>query len=205
MRRLAGICLAGLFLLSACKQRLGTTGGLNLAETPVQVVRDISIVDTENGRLKMRMNGGRMERYEQDTLSYELFPEGFNVYSYLEDGRLETTIVADQARHNKSSKGKEVWKAYGNVKITNIINQEVMETDTIYWDREKELIHTECYVKMYSPDGFMQGYGMTSDQRARNSVIHKPFNSYGFVDQDEEEPVDSINFIGPFPLKGGVN
>ena len=44
----------------------------------------------------------------------------------------------------------------------------------------------------------MQGYGMESDQRARNSIIFNPFNSYGFVVQDSTEVViDSVNFIGP--------
>jgi hypothetical protein len=49
---------------------------------------------------------------------------------------------------------------------------------------------------MYSPDGFMQGYGMESDQRARNTVIKKPFNSYAFVEESEKQ-VDSVNLVGP--------
>jgi hypothetical protein len=54
---------------------------------------------------------------------------------------------------------------------------------------------------MYSPTGFMQGYGMESDQRARNSIIFNPFNSYGILEQDEEVLLDSVNFIGPQPKK----
>ena len=77
-----------------------------------------------------------------------------------------------------------------------------METDTLYWDRKNERIYTDCYVRMYSPDGFMQGYGMESDQRARNSSIFNPFDSYGIVIQDSTKvAVDSANFIGPFPEK----
>ena len=39
---------------------------------------------------------------------------------------------------------------------------------------------------------------MESDQRARNSVIFRPFDSYGVVVKDTTEVlVDSINFIGP--------
>ena len=48
----------------------------------------------------------------------------------------------------------------------------------------------------------MQGYGMESDQRARNSVILRPFDSYGVVVQDSTEVrIDSANFIGPFDKK----
>jgi LPS export ABC transporter protein LptC len=191
------ILMVGLFSLFSCGENLRRAEQINLAEIPIQTVRDMFVVDTKNGLLTMRMEAKLMERYETDTLSYELFPEGFCVYSYDEKGRLETTIKADRAKHSKASKGSdEVWVATGNVVVTNIFNQEVMESDTLYWNREKEIIWTDCYVKMYSPDGFMQGYGMESDQRARNTVIKKPFNSYAFVEESEKQ-VDSVNFVGP--------
>ena len=114
---------------------------------------------------------------------------------------METEIVADKAKHYKFKDGRDSWEAYGNVVVRNLIKQEVMETDTLYWDQNNEKIYTHCYVRMYSPDGFMQGYGMESDQRARNSIIFNPFNSYGILEQEEEEPLDSVNFIGPLQKK----
>ena len=54
---------------------------------------------------------------------------------------------------------------------------------------------------MYSPAGYMQGFGMRSDDMARNAIIQRPFNSYGVVEQDSTKVVlDSVNFVGPFPL-----
>ena len=51
----------------------------------------------------------------------------------------------------------------------------------------------------------MQGFGMRSDDMARNAIIQRPFNSYGVVEQDSTKVVlDSVNFIGPFPLKKGL-
>jgi hypothetical protein len=87
------------------------------------------------------------------------------------------------------------------VVVKNLMKQEVMETDTLYWYQKTEKIYTHCYVKMYSPDGFMQGYGMESDQRARNSIIYNPFNSYGILEQEEPVLLDSVNFIGPLLKK----
>jgi len=53
---------------------------------------------------------------------------------------------------------------------------------------------------MYSSAGYMQGFGMRSDDMARNAIIQRPFNSYGVVEQDTTKVVlDSVNFIGPFP------
>ena len=115
-----------------------------------------------------------------------MFPKGLYVYAYTEDGRLETYIRSDEARHinaGKKSKG-EVWEAYGNVVISNVIKNETMETDTIYWDKDKGEIYTDCYVRIYSPDGLLQGYGMKSDEKASNAIIRTPFNSIAIVKQD---------------------
>jgi LPS export ABC transporter protein LptC len=189
------------FVVFSCKGKLGEADSLNLKEVPVQTVDNMFIVQTKNGCIQMRAEAPLMEKYERDTLSYELFPKGFFVYGYTEDEKLETEIVADMARHLKYKDGREIWEAYGNVVVKNLMKQEVMETDTLYWDQKTEKIYTHCYVKMYSLDGFMQGYGMESDQRARNSIIYNPFNSYGILEQEEPVLLDSVNFIGPLLKK----
>lgn len=189
--------LAVAFVVYSCK---GGDDAPGLPEnTPMQVVDNMFVVQTENGVLKMRMEADRMERYSTDTTSYELFPKGFATFMYQEDGKLETTIFSDEAIHIKNTESREeIWKAYGNVRVRNEMKNETMETDTLYWDRDKEKIYTDCYVKLYSKDGMVQGYGMISDQRASNSIIKKPFDGYGVVIQDTTEVVlDTANFIGP--------
>ena len=190
------------FVVYSCKGKLAEAEVLDLDETPVQVVDDMFMQQTENGIVKMRAEAPRMEKYEKDSLDYELFPEGFFVYGFDETGKLETEIVADNARHQKYDDGRESWEAFGNVVVKNLINQEVMETDTLYWDQKNEKIYTHCYVRMYSPDGFMQGYGMESDQRARSTILFNNFNNYAIVVKDSTQVlIDSVNFIGPFQKK----
>ena len=180
------------FVVYSCKDELGRAKDLSIAETPIQTVRNMFVVQSKNGIIQMRAEGEIMEKYENDSLSYELFPKGFSVYGYTEEGLLETEIVADNAIHKTFEDGRESWEAYGNVIVKNLIKQETLETDTLYWDQKNEKIYTHCYVKMYSPSGFMQGFGMESDQRARNNIIFNPFNSYGFLEQEEEVLIDSF-------------
>jgi hypothetical protein len=122
------------FIVISCKGKLGEAESLNLEEVPVQTVDDMFIVQSKNGSIEMRAEAPRMERYERDTLSYELFPDGFFVYGYTEDEILETEIVADRAKHFKYKDGRESWEAYGNVVVKNLMKQEIIETDTLYWD-----------------------------------------------------------------------
>ncbi len=209
--------IASVFALAicvvCCKSRLGQAEDLVLSEMPVQTIDDMFAVQTRNGLVSMRMEAGVMKHFESDTASVDTFPDGFSLYGYSDEGLLETVIIADDARHvvRKSKKrlGRgqpqskdEIWEAFGNVVVHNVLKQETMETDTLYWDQAKEEIYTDCYVKMYSPDGFMQGYGMRSDDHARNAILLEPFNSYGVTVQDTTAVViDSVNFIGPFPKK----
>jgi len=194
--------LALAFVVYSCKADLAEAEKLDLQKTPIQVVDSMFFLQSGNGRLKMRIESPKMEVYEYDTLSYNLFPEGIHVYGYSEDGLLETTIVAREARHDKYTDGGEKWSAYGDVVVSNIVKKETMETDTLYWDAVAREIWTDCYIKMYSPSGFMQGYGMRSDEMARNSILLRPFENEFLLDNDTTRVViDSVNFIGPLLKK----
>lgn len=174
---------------------------LDLSKVPVQVVEGMNAVQTKDGLLQMRMEAKILQRFESEQESYELFPDGFDVYAYNQEGLLETQISSDIAKHTTITEGKEKtekWEAFGNVVISNFIKGERLETDTLYWDREKGRIYTHCFVKMFTPQGFMQGYGLDSDERARNANILRPFDSYGIIRQDSVNVyIDTVNFIGP--------
>lgn len=172
---------------------------LDLNSIPRQTVVNMRAVQSQNGLLQMRMEAPLMERFENDTTSFELFSKGFDVKGFNEEGFLETQITSNQAKHT-TTRRNEKWEAYGNVVIKNFIKGEMMETDTLYWDRERKIIFTHCFVKMYSQDGYMQGYGMESDEMARNATINRPFDSYGIIkDSLSPQYKDTVNIIGPLP------
>ena len=103
------------FIVYSCQGKLGEAKSLKIDETPVQTVRDMFVVQSENGMMQMRASADLMEKYERDTLTYELFPEGFAVYAYTDEGLLETEIVADNAKHMKYKDGRETWEAFGTL------------------------------------------------------------------------------------------
>lgn len=196
--------MAVAFVVISCSSKLKADGEIKSDESPEQVVDSMEIVQTDKGVPKLRLITPRMERYQNESKEWQLFPEGFFAYAYDEKGRLETEIKGRSARHIKYKDGSvdEVWEACDSVVITNLIEHRIMETDTLYWAPEKEKIYTHCYVRIIDPKGLMQGYGMESDQRARRTVLNRVFNNYAIIDNDSTRVViDSVNFIGPFPKK----
>lgn len=190
------------FIVFSCKGDLPQKKQLG-GDVPFQIVDNMYVVQSKDGNLQMRIKAAVMERYDRDSVSWELFPKGLEVYAYSEEGLLETEMRSDNARHEKYTKsGEEVWMAFGNVFLHNIIKQETIETDTLYWNKSTGEIYNDCYVRLFSPDGFIQGYGLRSDDRARNSSILKPFNNYFVVVQDTTKvAIDTVNFIGPLLKK----
>ncbi|MCR5350997.1 MAG: LPS export ABC transporter periplasmic protein LptC [Bacteroidales bacterium] len=189
-------------IVVSCQGQIGEADRLDLSKTPTQRMHDMFAVQTTNGRVSMRLESSLMEHFDTDTASFDTFPQGLSVFGYTEDGLLESVIVADNARHivPKTRGRDEIWEAFGNVIMHNVIEQETMETDTIYWDQAKHELYTDCYVKIYSRQGFLQGFGMRSDDHVRNSILYRPFDGYGVVVQDSTAVIiDSVNFIGPFP------
>ena len=186
---------AAFALLVGCSTKTEVTDQIDISTAPRQVGDSILALQSVNGEQTMRVEAVRMEKYENDSISYELFPKGFNVYSY-KDGNLETSICSQKARHTVHKDKSETWEVFGNVVITNYLNGQTLKTDTLYWDRYEHKIYTHCFVEMASPQGFMQGYGMQSDEQARNAEILRPFDSFTRIAEDSLY-VDTANFVGP--------
>ncbi len=197
--RIIAVALAAAIIVCSCSDD-NVSESLDMSSVPVQVIGNMNALQSENGVLQSRMAAPRMERYVKDTISYELFPEGLKVFTYTPSGALESTIEADAARHVTTS-GKQQWSAFGNVVMLNHIKGDRMETDTVYWNMEEKKIYTDCYVRMQSEDGFLQGFGMESDERLSNAVILRTFDSNFRVTKDSTKVyLDSLNFIGPVLL-----
>lgn len=187
---------------AACSAKT-TSSEVDWETTPVQSVRGMQVQEYQKADLSMEMRTRAMDTYkfEKDSVAQtkEVYSEGFEVYIYNDDGLLETQLVAEGAQHTMVGR-KEEWLAFGNVNILNHIKGERIITDTVWWDKQAEQIYTDCYVVMTSPKGKLQGYGMRSDQRANQSTILRPFDSFGRVVSDSTKfYIDTVNFVGPLP------
>jgi LPS export ABC transporter protein LptC len=52
--------------------------------------------------------------------------------------------------------------AKGNVIVTSEDGKR-LETETLYWDREKDLLYTHDFVKITTPKEIIEGYGMEAN------------------------------------------
>jgi LPS export ABC transporter protein LptC len=190
-------------ILFSCKDDIPVAEILTTGDTPSQRVEGMTVVQFTRGITSYVVEAPVMERYSEAETPYDVFPSGIVLKGFSAEGLLETKIRADYAKHINEKSEAEIWEAYGNVVINNFVKGEKMETDTLFWNRLTQRIYTHTWVKLYTPDMFMQGYGMESDDMARNAVIQRPFDSYAIVNRDSTEIpyIDTVNFIGPLLKK----
>jgi LPS export ABC transporter protein LptC len=168
----------------SCNESIEKTAALiSVDSLSTQTVRDMNAMETKYGKISGRLEAPLMEVYALLAEPYEIFPQGIKVMGYTPEGQLETEITANIAIHRTKS-DQERWELYGNVVIINHLKNETITTDTLYWDRARQLIYTHAFVKMVSPQGLLQGFGMESDERATNASIMRPFDSYGVMVRD---------------------
>lgn len=197
LRKIAVTLVIAIFFI-ACKEDIPKSDLSEVAHLPTQVVEKMILNEYSRGVVVYMVTAPIMERYSNAEKPYDLFPKGIVLLGYTEEGELETKIRADYAKHVIEKKGDEIWEAFGNVVVNNYIKEEKMESDTLYWNRNQEKIYTHSLVKLTTPEMFMQGYGMESDEMARNAVIMNPFDSYAIVQKEEQDstatppPLDSI-------------
>ena len=91
-----------LFVLTSCRKE-PTGDPIDPTVTPLQVVKNMEVVQTVNGGVEMRMHAPEMRKYsyvaDSVEVNYDLYTGGFSVNAFTSDGELETRITSKEAKH----------------------------------------------------------------------------------------------------------
>lgn len=71
--RMIATATAVAFVVYSCKSKLSVADRLDLTKTPLQTVDTMYMLQTENGKIQMRVATPKMEHYDNDSLSYDYF------------------------------------------------------------------------------------------------------------------------------------
>ena len=76
------------------------------------------------------------------------------------------------SRSGKVDQATNNLEAIGNVVVVSDSGV-VVETERLFWDNARQLIHSEDFVKITSPKERLQGHGFESDQSLRNYKVFR--------------------------------
>jgi LPS export ABC transporter protein LptC len=116
--------------------------------------KSVHIQYTDSAKLQLELIAPVVNQYNSEKEPYIEFPEGLEVRFYNNEEKLESQINANRATYYTNDK---LWKAEDSVYARNFMTGEELTSDLLYWDEEKELVYSDIFSKIVTPDGTFYG------------------------------------------------
>jgi LPS export ABC transporter protein LptC len=139
----------------------------DILSLPSMTVKDFESVVSDSGKLQLVMSSSLMEKYVNSKPPYSEFRNGIKVMFY--DGN-DASIGSLTSKYAKLDEDKNLWELRDSVVIVNE-KAERLETELLFWDRVKDLVYTDRFVKITTEDEIVMGIGLESNPRFTKYVI----------------------------------
>lgn len=167
------ICIAVLLTVTAmffsCKDDIDVVNKTVKKDSPTITVRDFVSTYTDSALIEMKMEAPLMLHYGKMKEVYSDFPEGIIVWFYDANNEPNGHL---SAKHGRYFDNTELWEVRDSVVAVNE-NNEMLETELLYWDNAKDIIYTDKFVRITQEDKIIRGYGMESDPKFMKWTIKK--------------------------------
>ena len=169
-----------LIFFGACEKKTET---VSLAFSPdssyTMRATDVSTLISDSGITRYRLLTDEWLIFSKSPQPYWYFPSGMYVEKFDSLFNAEGSVRADTAYYYTE---RDMWVLIGNVKIANLQNEK-FESELIYWDQKKKLIHSPEFIRIEQKDKIITGYGFESNQEMTR---YKIFNPQGIFPIPEE-------------------
>ncbi len=165
------VILLFMTVLLACKTDLDTISIITKEdETPLETAFDVKIVYSEHAKIKMILESPKMDKYQSEERNFLEMPDGVNVLFFDSIGQQTSSLRANYAI---SYEEENIMEAHNDVVVINEKNEK-LNTEHLIWDRNKQIIFTEKFVKITTDEEVLFGDGLESDERFDQWVIKRP-------------------------------
>jgi LPS export ABC transporter protein LptC len=163
------VLIAGTAMFVSCREKIDFIDPTKINELPTQVVYDFVTEYTDSAQLKLKLKAPVMKYYGRIKEPYSDFDRGLNVFFYSDSsgGNPSASLTSKFARYYES---KKLWEVRDSVVAKNE-GGEILETELLYWDEDKELIYTDKFVRITQSEQIIMGTNFESDTRFSKWVI----------------------------------
>lgn len=133
---------------------------------------DVVTLFSDSARLQVKLMAPVQQEFENGD---GVFPKGLYVKFYGDPGQITSTL---KANYGKQDRRKNLYIAQGNVIVENLQKKEKLETEELYWDKNKGKIYTDKFVRITTAEEILTGEGLRANQDFTNWRILKPTGSF---------------------------
>ncbi len=169
-RILLAVLVVCCFLITGgCEEKIrpSVLGMVSSAALPSQESWNTTVTFTDSGIIKAVLKAGHISAYEASKQT--MLDNGVHVDFFDEAGKHSSVLTSRTGKVDENTNNLE---AIGNVVVVSDSGV-VVETEKLFWDNQRQIIHSEEFVKITSPKEKLQGHGFESDQSLKNYKIFK--------------------------------
>jgi LPS export ABC transporter protein LptC len=135
---------------------------------PIMETANVQTLYSDSARIKIKLNAPLQQQFENGD---GVYPKGIDLAFLDDNGKIETTLRANYGKYDKNT---DSYHVRGNVVVKNIAKEETLNTEELRWDKQKQRIHTDKFVKIRTADEILTGTGLVANQDFSRYKILKP-------------------------------
>lgn len=154
-------------LTSSCRESVDVSV-LQVYDGPVKSALNIHLMQSDSAILRSEISAAKQLEFATGDLE---FPEGIEIKMYEKSGELGTIIRADKGYFIRS---KNLYKGVGNVQVENLIEDQKLQSEELFWNQREKKIYTEKFVTIQDKQTIFNGTGMEADDSFKEYEIKHP-------------------------------
>jgi LPS export ABC transporter protein LptC len=166
---LSPFCIVGLLTLSllSCEDKKNKVGALYTG--PVEMVNEMEVKHSEQGKIKIFMKTPRSLRFQNDN---QIFPDTINISFYDSLSNVTTTLRSDSGRYDKAS---DVYIVKGNVRVVKSESSQILTTSELSWSPRTRKVFTDkpLTIRNYRTSEITKAVGMDAEQDFTHITLRK--------------------------------
>lgn len=147
--------------LLSCRESIDPESAL-IYDGPINTAIDIHIIHSDSATHRSEIMAPQQLEFANGNLE---FPDGIEIKFYTPDGQLETTMRADRGYFLSE---QNLYRGEGNVQIKNLIKDQRLQSEEIFWNQAEKKIYTDKFVTIQERQTIFNGTGMEADDSFSN-------------------------------------
>ncbi|MFD2786859.1 LPS export ABC transporter periplasmic protein LptC [Hymenobacter rubripertinctus] len=153
---------------------------------PMLETENVLMLVSDSARLRVRLTAPLQQDFESGDSAY---PKGVKLTFMDTDGK--TVVNTITGKYGKFEKSKNLYTMRGDVRVTNVPQQQRMNTEEAFYDQNKASIYTKetTEIKVTTPTEVLTGRGLTANQDFSRYRILTPTGVFTLQEAPTAPPV----------------
>ena len=145
-------------IIQSCENKIPVIPKSDFLSLPSLTARNFNTIITDSGRIQLIMSGPIVEKFDKTSPQYAEFKFGLHVEVFNGHDKPVAIVTSKYAKCTDNN----LWELRDSVVVIND-NNEILETELLFWNQEKDRIYTDRFVKITGENQVSQGIGFESD------------------------------------------